>query len=180
MKLHLTEAQLLHEWQLRYFPGQVNSGCIVTTHSGYDFEAIIRARMLDWYGRLLAEGPEEFLAPVDIGGRLNVTLDTEGVGHVILPETVVRLTGVEMEGWSRPAIIVTDLESPEAHRQCSPYSRGGTVRPVAVVDGRSLTLYTPAAAGCRLSVTAVIDDADTFHLDSAALSAIQPFYPPVS
>lgn len=175
MKLHLTEAQLLQEWRLRHFPEALNAGCAVTAGSGYDLDAILLARMRDWYSRLLAEGAPEMLAPVEIGDRLTLRPMADGSAAVTLPDSVARVMAVDMEGWKSPALIVADPAGRTALLQRSPYTRGGTSAPVAVIDGREMRLYTPPPGGGRLSVTAITDDGTTYHLDSAALSTIKPF-----
>ena len=174
MKLHLTEAQLLHEWQLRYLPPQVNAG--VTVNSGYDLDAIMKARMRDWYSRLLAAGDPAMLAPVDISDRLKPVVNPDGSMTVMLPDNVIRVVAVDMEGWKSPALITRDPASRTARRQRSPYSRGTADSPVAVIDGRRMTVHTAAAGDNRLTVTAIADDPDMYHLDSAALSTIKSFY----
>ena len=175
MKLHLTEAQLLQEWRLRYLPQPVNAGCSVTASSGYDMESIIKARMRDWYSRLVAADPA-MLAPVEIGYRLTLTIADDGTGIVNLPEETVKVLAVEMEGWRRAATVTADPLSRIALRQRSPYSRGCTESPVAVIDGSKMRLYTPAPGAASLSVKAIIDEPDIYHIDSAALATIQSFY----
>ncbi len=176
MKLHLSEAQLLQEWQLRHLPPMINAGCTVNLASGYDMDAILSARMHDWYASLLAAGDMSMLAPVEIGDRLSMTTGHDGTGIIILPENVVRVVTVDMEGWKSPATITRDPLSRIAARQRSPYSRAGTDSPVAVIDGRTMRLYTPPSASARISVTAIVDDPGEYHLDSAALSTIKSFY----
>lgn len=176
MKLHLTEAQLLQEWRLRYLPQPVNAGCSVTASSGYDMESIIKARMRDWYSRLVAAADPAMLAPVEIGDRLTLTIAADGTGMVSLPEETVKVLAVGMEGWSRAAAVTADPLSRIALRQHSPYSRGCPESPVAVLDGGKMRLYTPAPGDTSLSVKAIIDEPDIYHIDSAALATIQSFY----
>lgn len=176
MKLHLTEAQLLQEWRLRYLPQPVNAGCSVTASSGYDMESIIKARMRDWYSRLVAAADPAMLAPVEIGDRLTLTIADDGTGIVNLPEETVKVLAVEMEGWRRAATVTADHLSRIALRQHSPYSRGCTESPVAVIYGSKMRLYTPAPGAASLSVKAIIDEPDIYHIDSAALATIQSFY----
>lgn len=176
MKLHLTEAQLLQEWRLRYLPQPVNAGCSVTASSGYDMESIIKARMRDWYSRLVTAADPAMLAPVEIGDRLTLTIADDGTGIVNLPEETVKVLAVEMEGWRRAATVTADPLSRIALRQRSPYSRGCPESPVAVIDGSKMRLYTPAPGAASLSVKAIIDEPDIYHIDSAALATIQSFY----
>lgn len=176
MKLHLTRAQLLREWQLRHLPVAELAGCSVTQAGGIDAEPLMLARMRDWYSTLLAEGPDELLAPVDITSRVSLAANADGSATMTLPGGTVRLLTVDMEGWSRPAVITYSPLSALARRQRSPLTRGCPADPVAVVDGLKVTLYAPVSGGSLRSVTAIVDDDDdAFHLDSAALATIKPF-----
>ena len=146
-------------------------GCSVTASSGYDMESIIKARMRDWYSRLVAAADPAMLAPVEIGDRLTLTIADDGTGIVNLPEETVKVLAVEMEGWRRAATVTADPLSRIALRQRSPYSRGCPESPVAVIDGSKMKLYTPAPGAASLSVKP-----DIYHIDSAALATIQSFY----
>ena len=170
MKLHLTEAQLLQEWRLRAFPEPVREGCDFTVDYGLDITSLLRARMLDWYHRLLVEAPVELLAPVELTAAL--TVDDEGVGHCELPESVVRVLAVAAGG---VRAVMTAPRSRLERLQRSPFVRAGSDSPVAVVDHRSITLYVPAPETDTLTVTAVTDDATVFHIDAAALAQIKPW-----
>ncbi|MBD5330875.1 MAG: hypothetical protein HDS00_03095 [Bacteroides sp.] len=62
---------------------------------------------------------------------------------LILPPRCLRPVSVRMAGWGRDATIVK-AGTAVALAQDNPFSRGGTVRPVAVVEpAGKLTLYTP-------------------------------------
>ncbi len=78
MKLLLTEAQLLKEWQLRSFPEPMNSGCTVGQTGGVDMSEYMSARMNDWYRTMLADAPVEMLAPVDVASRVRPELTADG------------------------------------------------------------------------------------------------------
>ncbi len=172
MKLHLTEAQLLHEWQLRAFPEPVNSGCDITRDDGVDLEALLRARMLDWYHALLHDAPVDMLAPVAL--ELPMTVGGDGVGHVTLPDSVVRVTSVSVGG--RCAEFVVDAGSRKARLQRSPYTRATATKPVAVLIGRCIAVFVVGHDCREVSLQAVVDDGVTFSLDAAALSTVKSFY----
>ncbi len=171
MKLHLTEAQLLHEWQLRAFPEPVNSGCVITRDDGVDLDALLRARMLDWYRRLLHEAPFDMLAPVTL--TLSLTVDRDGVGRAALPDSVVRVAEVAVGGCR--AELVTDSRSRKARLQQSPYTRAAASNPVAVLDGRRIDIFVVSRDCREVVLQAVVDDGVTFSLDAAALGAVESF-----
>lgn len=176
MKLHLTEAQLLQEWRLRYLPQPVNTGAAVTVTGGYDMEAIIKARMRDWYSRLVAAADPAMLAPVEIGDRITLLRCADGSAMATMPPETVKVMEVNMEGWAKPAIVTADSQSRTAIRQRSPYSRGDTESPVVVIDSTTMRIYSPPPDVGSISVTALVDEHDIYHLDSAALATIQSFY----
>lgn len=172
MKLLLTESQLLHEWQLRFFPENTAADYTLERVDGIDAEAILKARMEDWYRNLLHYGELNLLNPTDISGKCNVTAREDGSGYIVLPEGTLRITGIEMEGWRGAPVITCDLNSRTSRLQKSPYTRGTAESPVAVVSGNRIDLYP--AAGKLLTLTAVVDVPGVYALDSAALATIIP------
>jgi len=171
MKLLLSESQLLHEWQLRFFPENTASDYTLERIDGIDAENILKARMEDWYRQLLHNGTMDMLNPIEIADKCMVTDASEGNGYVTLPEGTLRITGIEMDGWNGAAVITHDRNSRIAALQQSPYTRGTIESPVAVVSGNRIDLYP--AAGKLLSLTAVVDIPGVYALDSAALATIQ-------
>lgn len=172
MKLILSESQLLHEWQLRFFPENTAADYTMERIDGIDAENILKARMEDWHRQLLHNGRMDMLNPIEIADKCRVTASPEGNGYVTLPEGTLRVAGIEMEGWSGAAVITADLTGRIARLQQSPYTQGTAESPVAVVSGNRIDLYP--AAGKLLSLTAVVDVPGVYALDSAALATIIP------
>lgn len=137
-----TTDEMLAQWKLRrhLLPLRCDAG--VVSDYGVDFDALCRNEMRQWYLDLLATAPVGLLEVSDLSGQVMLRCDDDGVGVVVLPDNVVRLTAVDCDVWKHPAIIVTDPESPLALLQRSYYSRGGEFSPVAVLHGRELRLYS--------------------------------------
>lgn len=168
MKLHLTEAQLLAEWQLRRFPQWTPADCTMTVSDGIDAEAWMRTQMDDWYHRALHEAPMEMLAPCDI------TVECRRAGQKItLPQFALRVAEVDSPEWERPALIVTDPTSPVARRQSSPYTCGTVAEPVAIVSGSTLRVYPDTRE--MPSIKAIVCDEGVYSLDAALLDTIRPW-----
>lgn len=172
MKLLLTESQLLHEWQLRFFPENTAADYTMERVDGIDAENILKARMEDWYRQLLHNGRMDMLNPIEIADKCRVTASSEGNGYVTLPEGTLRIAEIEMEGWKGAPVITCDPNSRTARLQKSPYTQGTAESPVAVVSGNRIDLYP--AAGSLLKLTAVMDIPGVYALDSAALATITP------
>ena len=152
MKLHLTREEFLALWRTHsgYTPSVCGDACVQRS-DGMDLDSILMAEMEEWYRKLLLEADESLLAPEDIAADTAMPAPSGGSVTIHLPPGVLRVLCVRLSGWSRPACIVTDPDSPTAVSQLHPYTRACADSPVAVLhtDG-SLSLY-PAASGDRLS-----------------------------
>lgn len=164
MKVTLTEAQLLHEWRLRAFPEPVSTGYTVVRRDSVDVTAVLTAGMKDWYHSL----PMELRGVTDVTGMC----ERRGAGHMILPESVLKVTRVSSEEWEADAVIAAG-NSREALLQQSVYTQGSVRRPVAVVDGRDVRVWPPAD---NVTIEGVADIADQYILDVAAFATITPYY----
>lgn len=174
MKLILTEAQLLEEWQLRAFPSNRAVQYTMTGDDAMDTEAVLRAHMNDWYRRLLREAPDDMLNPVDVATDCAVETAGDGTGRIILPEGTLRVAEVRMSGWTGSAAIVMDRNSRTALLQRSRYTRGTAENPVVVAEGEILRLYP--AAGELVKLTAIVDKPGIYALDSAAFATIDELW----
>ena len=164
-------------WRERLLLGPLRNDCEVTMTEGPDVDGVLAGQIDAWYSALLDTAPLRYLAPTDIGAEVSVAMNIDGVGTVELPEGCRRVVAVELQEWERPAVIITDPESPAALRQANRFSRGGRASPVAVVEGRRLRLYTVSRPMSTIrTLMAVIRPADgVYTLDDSALSLI-PYY----
>ena len=97
------------------------------------------------------------------------------MGIVTLPESCRRIVEFQLEGWLRPAKIITNPHCQEALLQDNPYSRGGCEQPVVVLDGNRLFLYSlPSSTPKIVRAIAVMEPTDgSYVLDERGLSTIR-------
>lgn len=170
-----TEARLLEEWKLRSRLEPLRTDCVITCTDGIDMDTYLLRELRAWYMRELATAPVDTLPLTDIAPGLTMTRAPDGAGMVKLPAGCLRVVSVEMEGWHRPAVIVTDPECAEAVAQTSPYSRGGVCRPVAVIYPDRMMLYTPPVdAKGPSSVLAVTEPPEGTYLLTEQMLADMP------
>lgn len=179
MKIELNRDEMRREWLVRRHRMALRSDVSLTISGGVDVNMVADREMREWYLALLSDADCGLLAVHDIAGECGLRIDEDGVGRVSLPDNVVRVVGVESDGWCRPAIVVSDESSPLARLQRGEYSRGGEYSPVALLRGRELTLYSfDTSPGANVSLTrllCVIDPgADVYEMDERALSLIKP------
>ncbi|MCM1504053.1 MAG: hypothetical protein NC127_02530 [Muribaculum sp.] len=177
MKLLLTKAQLLKEWQLRSFPEPVNSGCEIVSTAGVDIEGYISAKMDDWYRNLLASAPFELLAPVELARSVRVELSADGSARFQVPDYVVRLVSLSLVDIG-PVPLVADLRGVSALTSGRGHHyRRSCQTAVALIDGNSISIrsrYPFSSAPFIASLMAIVDVEGEYRLDSRALSGITP------
>lgn len=134
---------LIREWKVSKGLQPLLTDATVERQDAYDIDAYLHRQIDAWYNRLLDTAPLEHLVVDDITDTVLVTPRPGGVALMQLPDDCRRLVEVNMEGWHRPATIVTDPLSPLAVRQRCRWTRGGPCAPVAVARaGRQLMLYS--------------------------------------
>lgn len=129
----------------------LRADCVVERVDAIDLDAVMAAEARAWYVDMLCHAPLDMLPVADITSQLAVAATPEGTATVILPRRVARLVSVSAEGWERSATIVTDTRSSLAVAQANPYARGGSARPVAVVEAGIMRLYSLPAPNARLT-----------------------------
>ena len=176
MRLTLTAEEFLAVWRLRRGLEPLRSDCRVTRSDGIDLKALERMAMEAWFARQLREAPSEMLAPADISAAVSTTAMPDGSATIRLPDTAVRVVAVEMSGWARPAIIVSNPDHPLYAAQLNSYSRGGPNAPVAVALQGTLRLYTPAPDSQLTKLLVIEEPSDgTYSFDSSLLDSIPKF-----
>lgn len=167
---------MLAQWRLRRLGEPLHVDAEVARQDGMDYDAILATEMDAWYARLIDTADADLLAPVEVADEVELTPEgCCGAWRVRLPDGVRRVVRVRLDCWLRDAGIVTDLDSPLARRQLSPYTCGGVARPVAVVVGADLLLYSvPAEVVPRLVSLRVVHapDSQTYSMDPLALQQI--------
>ena len=175
MKITLSSEEMLAQWKLRRGFEPLRSAGVITRNDGVDIDQLLRLEMRDWYLNLLCTAPVEMLVTTNIANDIAVVVRDEGVGIVTLPESCRRIVEFQLEGWSRPAKIITNPHCQEAILQENPYSRGGCERPVVVIHGNRLFIYSlPSSTPKIVRAMAVMEPADgTYEMDERAVSLIE-------
>ena len=179
MKISLDKEQMRREWLVRRHRVAPRGDVTLMIGGGTDLSMIADREMRDWYVELLSVAPAELLKVVDIASEVEMSVDDDGVGRVVLPASVVRVTGVECDGWLRPATVVCDMMSPLGELQRGEYSRGGGYCPVVLHDGDRLWLYSfemlPGSSPSVTRLLCVLDRGeDVYEMDERALGLIKP------
>lgn len=178
MKTTFSHSQMLELWRIRLGLKPARVDCTIERVDGIDIDAMISRQMRQWYVDLLDTAPLELLAAEDISSKLSLMVTSDGCARFTLPENCRRLISVQLNSWHRPALVVAAHQNPRLEiMQANPYSRAGAQRPLAVVHGRSVHLYsadTSSAVSHKISSALAITDPgpDTFVLDERALSTI--------
>lgn len=143
----LETPEMLSLWKLLGGYEPLNDDCSVECADGIDLDSMLIQRIRAWYAEQLLTAPVDALPIFDIADDVWIEKTPHGSIEVELNEGTVRVISVRMAGWQRPAIIVSDPQSPEATAQRNPFTRATSSAPVAIVnDSGSLSLY-PAPDG---------------------------------
>jgi hypothetical protein len=143
MIITYTKQQMLAQWKLRRLLEPLRSDCRITRSDGVDLDAYATRKMRLWYLDLLANAPVEMLATTDISANVTVKSAADGTLTLDLPDTVMRVVRVRLEGWKCDATL-TPAGSTLALRQRNRFACGGVEHPVAVVSRHHLELYSAA------------------------------------
>jgi len=65
--------------------------------------------------------------------KVSLTDNGDGSGRIMLPPMFCRLISLRMEGWQRPVTEAIRVDNPLYAKQFNPLTRGGVVKPVAVL-----------------------------------------------
>ncbi len=177
MKLRLTTEEMLNQWRLRRALEPLRNDCTVERLDGTDTDELLRNEMHDWYLNLLDTAPTEILTLTDISGEVVLKTNPDGSATVELPERCRRVEEITLDCWQQPATI-TRQDSLLAKLQRNPYSRGGTVEPVAVKHHGKLQLYSiPEGVDASIeSLYCVMEPDEGFYeMDERALSLIESY-----
>lgn len=173
MRLTLTSEEFLALWRLRRGLEPLRNDCRIVRTDGVDLSELERSEMESWFALQLRQAPADRLAPVDIAASVSVGREPDGAGIVELPDGVVRVVAVDMDGWARTARIISDPADPLCAAQLNPFSRGGANAPVAVAEPGRLRLYTPQPGAALTRLSVIMEPMDAFYtFDSSLLDLI--------
>lgn len=177
MIVTLTQEEMLAQWKLRRYLEPLRDDCSAVRADGIGLDRYLTVEMRRWYVDMMSTATVQFTGWTDIADDVALRLLPDGSGEITLPANCLRVVDVTLDGWQRPATVITDPESAVALRQLSRFTRGGSVRPVAVVNGPALRLYTPPP-GRRPAILSlrcvILPDEGKFIMDERALGLITP------
>ncbi len=162
MMLNLTEQEMLDLWKLRLGLTQARRDCTVEREDGINVDALLLSDIRLWYARTLASAPAHLLPVEDVAEKVFADIGTDGTITVNLSDNCVRPLCWHVEGWERD---VTTFHSPDsliAMQQSVKWLRGNEARPVAVLHGSVLKLYSvdPGLGGGIDKALCVVRPAD--------------------
>lgn len=179
MIIKLSSDEMLAQWKLRRGFAPLRVDCMITRSDGVDLDELLRLEMRDWYLNLLSTAQVEMLATTNIADDIAIVPMSDGEATVMLPQNCRRIVEFQLEGWERPAIILTDASSREAFMQQNPFARGNSVQPIALKHGNRLFLYTvPQNQQPKITrAIAVMEPTDgSYEMDETALSTINKIH----
>lgn len=138
-----TIAELIGLWRLRNgFGASGIDGCTGLV-DGYASDDFIRLIIDQRYRQMLAAGPARWFPLANVANQSIIEADRdEGIVTATLPADCGRVVSAKLAEWKTEALILTDADSAMARMQWSPYVRGGTYQPVAVLSGNTLKFYS--------------------------------------
>lgn len=171
MILHLTSEQMLERWRVHRGLYPLAGPEMVSASLPDTLDAVLQAEIEAWYDGILATAPASKLAPAEIAGSITLEATEPSGGHIFsLPEGVVRLVSVRLDGWDCDARIIADPCSAEARMQRHRFTRAGASAPVAVLHpGGVVSLYPYVKSRRALSVRVVGRTDSLYHFDDSLL-----------
>lgn len=177
----LTARQFLERWKLLAHYEPLPAGVEIEYSTGLDLDTLLMMQADAWYASRFSEAPREILPVSEIAPSLTPVRLPDGAARIALPDGIIDLVSVMVDGWYHPASIIRDPDSAVARAQCNPFCRAGSHHPVALYSrsGRSLTLFTPPPGNISLtSVRAILRPEKGVYLFTPELLATIPSLTP--
>lgn len=174
MKQHFTKIEFLDVWRALRGYAPLRNDATVVRDDGVDLDMALTAEMDDWYGRLLREGEERYLAPEDLSAETVMAAPVDGGLVLQLPQGTVRVLHVKLSGWQSEARVVTATRSALALRQLHPFTRASSAQPVAVMHpGGALALYPAGGTDAVERLEGVVAREGEYDMDTPALNLVR-------
>lgn len=103
-------------------------------------DLLIAAHMTEGVKDVILSAPLSVLFPTALAGK-GVHTEGEKTGYIVLPATFLRLSSLRMADWERDGVL-TVPETPLGKKQSNKWLRGGTVKPVGVLDWKNIAATT--------------------------------------
>ena len=134
--------EMLNEWKLRTQMVNYHRDCLVEREDGIDLDGVLLKKLNDIYERLLVEAPAEYLPVYDVAEDCKISVGADGVAHLLLPESCVRVLELKLSSWTHSLAKFEKPDSPLARLQESEWTRAGALHPVGVLGHRCLHVYS--------------------------------------
>lgn len=163
---------MLSQWRMRRALEPLRSDCTVERIDGIDLDAFLKMEMRNWYLNLLDTAPLHLLSITDVASLVSLSFNTDLSATIILPKGCRRVVEISLDCRNSPITIIS-ADSPLATCQQNPFSRSGSVAPVAIVHHDHAIIYAGSNNFNISHMLCVMEPDDgVYELDEAALSLI--------
>ena len=141
-------SDLVKEVKVLLDRNQESAGLLAPSDSDTLSQAeLIESKIVDAARIILSDAPEDMVEGTLCTNSVTWT-DSNGyyVGEMVLPDDMLRILSVKVEGWNRPAEIISESDDAYKYQNCKYGVRGNPERPIAAIvhtdNGKSIELYT--------------------------------------
>ena len=141
-------SDLVKEVKVLLDRNQESAGLLAPSDSDTLSQAeLIESKIVDAARIILSDAPEDMVEGTSCKNDVAWT-DSNGyyVGEMVLPDDMLRILSVKVEGWNRPAEIISESDDAYKYQNCKYGVRGNPERPIAAIvntaNGKSIELYT--------------------------------------
>lgn len=141
--MQLSASELLSQFRTRAGLSPERLDCSIDITAGIDADALLTAKMNDWYASLVDTAGEDCLDPEDVAKTLNAVAAPDGTVTVDLPEVCRRVFSIKLKGWESEATVIRAEDHPRLLKVLRATSRLPRVsHPYAILHRRRLTLFS--------------------------------------
>ena len=141
-------SDLVKEVKVLLDRNQESAGLLAPSDSDTLSQAeLIESKIVDAARIILSDAPEDMVEGTSCTNAVTWT-DSNGyyVGEMVLPADMLRILSVKVEGWNRPAEIISESDDAYKYQNFKYGVRGNPERPIAAIvhtaNGKSIELYT--------------------------------------
>lgn len=172
-----SDSQILTEFRRRRYMEPVRDDCTIERVDGVSVDQLLMDEIRQWYARLIDTAPAELLATEDVANEVTMeVISGTGAVRLTLPDDVRRVISLTIEGNPVAVLPVKDDNQPLKALQSNPFTRGGRMRPVALIDSTNrITLFAHDGAGnppVLMSLTAVRLTPGEYRFDERAWETV--------
>ena len=141
-------SDLVKEVKVLLDRNQESAGLLAPSDSDTLSQAeLIESKIVDAARIILSDAPDDMVEGTSCTNAVTWT-DSNGyyVGEMVLPADMLRILSVKVEGWNRPAEIISESDDAYKYQNFKYGVRGNPERPIAAIvhtaNGKSIELYT--------------------------------------